>query len=460
MKTDHRFAYRVPFLLLLTAILISSSDFFTRSSIISTLRDNVIPDTSLAGIQRLLVIAPHPDDETLGAGGLIQEALAEGIDVKVIVVTNGDGQRFAPLAIKGRVRPRSSDYVAMGEMRQQETLSAVSHFGLGLQDVIFLGYPDRNLNRLWINDWQSDCPLRSSFTKAYHSLYPISYDPQANYCGSDLLNDLKAFLSSYRPDLIVMPHPDDDHPDHQAVSNFVRFAVGIQSNLDPDFHPLLWGYIVHYEKYPTPRGNHMDKTLLPPIPLSLDDNLWMSLTLSDKEIVNKTSALSEYKTQVRLLGKFLPSFARRNEIFCLIGLPEISSVEFNTLGVGKIRDGESISLPERSRESNRKLILRRIEIVGWQITRLGNWLFIFADTRGGLLPGFDYVIQVKSTDGSTRVFSSKHNEVIRGLSSYISQVNLDQFSGTPVLAVSAEVREGFAIEHTGWIVLILRDGLP
>jgi hypothetical protein len=40
---------------------------------------------------RLMVFAPHPDDETLAAGGLIQRVLARDGQVRVVFVTNGDG---------------------------------------------------------------------------------------------------------------------------------------------------------------------------------------------------------------------------------------------------------------------------------------------------------------------------------------------------------------------------------
>ncbi len=42
---------------------------------------------------RLVVVAPHPDDETLAAGGLIQRVLHEGGTVRVVVLTPGDGFR-------------------------------------------------------------------------------------------------------------------------------------------------------------------------------------------------------------------------------------------------------------------------------------------------------------------------------------------------------------------------------
>ena len=40
---------------------------------------------------RLMVFSPHPDDESLGAGGLIQRVLAAGGKVRVVFMTNGDG---------------------------------------------------------------------------------------------------------------------------------------------------------------------------------------------------------------------------------------------------------------------------------------------------------------------------------------------------------------------------------
>jgi hypothetical protein len=45
--------------------------------------------------QRLLVLAPHCDDKVLGAGGLIQAALRQGLDAHVIIATAGDGYRRA-----------------------------------------------------------------------------------------------------------------------------------------------------------------------------------------------------------------------------------------------------------------------------------------------------------------------------------------------------------------------------
>ena len=48
-------------------------------------------ESLLSAETRLMVFAPHPDDESLGAGGLIQRVLNSGGQVRVVFMTNGDG---------------------------------------------------------------------------------------------------------------------------------------------------------------------------------------------------------------------------------------------------------------------------------------------------------------------------------------------------------------------------------
>ena len=57
------------------------------------------PRLELDGVDELLVVAAHPDDETLGAGGLIAECVGRGIPVHVVVVTDGGERRAAELEI-------------------------------------------------------------------------------------------------------------------------------------------------------------------------------------------------------------------------------------------------------------------------------------------------------------------------------------------------------------------------
>jgi LmbE family N-acetylglucosaminyl deacetylase len=92
---------------------------------------------------RLLVIAPHPDDETLGAGGLIQRVLAAHGIVRVVLVTAGDGYVEAVQHETGELRARAIEYVACGERRLREARAAMWEFGHGRVSLELLGFPDR-----------------------------------------------------------------------------------------------------------------------------------------------------------------------------------------------------------------------------------------------------------------------------------------------------------------------------
>ncbi len=120
---------------------------------------------SLEGVQRVLVVSPHPDDETIAPGGLIQAALANGSQVKVVIVTNGDGQLGAP-ALFGLGDPLSAkSYVAMGERRQAESQAALSRLGVAAKDMLFLGYPDRGIQPMLSTNWEETDPYTAPFTR-------------------------------------------------------------------------------------------------------------------------------------------------------------------------------------------------------------------------------------------------------------------------------------------------------
>lgn len=97
-----------------------------RSGPLTTVRE-------LTGGTSFVVLSPHPDDETLGAGGLIAEARAMQQDVDVIVVTDGSGSH-----------PRSKEYPRqrLVDLRYSEVHEAGLALGLPPDRVTFLGLPD------------------------------------------------------------------------------------------------------------------------------------------------------------------------------------------------------------------------------------------------------------------------------------------------------------------------------
>jgi len=95
-----------------------------------------LPITDFAesfGTAPILVLAPHPDDESLGCGGLIAEACAPGVPPVVVILTDGRGSH-----------PNSRLFPAgrLIDLRASEALSATASLGLPSNRLIFLGYPD------------------------------------------------------------------------------------------------------------------------------------------------------------------------------------------------------------------------------------------------------------------------------------------------------------------------------
>lgn len=287
---------------------------------------------SLEGIQRVLVVAPHPDDETIAPGGLIQAALANGAQVRVVILTNGDGQLFAPLlfGLEGGLLP--AGYVSMGESRQAESLAALETLGLPAEDIRFLGYPDRGIQLMLEQNWRAADPYTAPFTRASSSPYTGTYQPGAAYCGENLFSDLQALVNDYRPDLVVLPHPADQHSDHAAASTFTAFAIAAARTADPAYRPVLWAYLVHYGEYPRMEGVDRSMGFFPPSDLVTGKNTWGVLALTDHQVQDKSAAIAEYPTQTLLLGKFLPEFARPDELFMVM-----------TLNAGILQAGVSLS---------------------------------------------------------------------------------------------------------------------
>lgn len=94
-----------------------------------------IPVTSLGPI---LIASPHPDDETLGCGGLIARCAAQGCSITVLAITNGEASHPGDRAWQEK----------LGEIRKNEQYSALKTLGLAEPDVVSLGLPDGGLEQL------------------------------------------------------------------------------------------------------------------------------------------------------------------------------------------------------------------------------------------------------------------------------------------------------------------------
>ncbi len=133
-----------------------------------------------------LVVAPHPDDESLGCGGAIALLRQRGQAVSVLFVSDGsmshpNSKRYPP-----QVRR---------DLREQEAQTALKILGVVNQDITFLRIPDTRV------------PVPSS----------------DNFAEAVII--IRKQLERLRPQTVLVPWRRDPHGDHRATWHLLRAAV-------------------------------------------------------------------------------------------------------------------------------------------------------------------------------------------------------------------------------------------
>ncbi len=273
--------------------------------------------------ERLLVIAPHPDDETLGAGGLAQRVLAQGGSVTTVVVTAGDGYVEAVQKRTRKAQPQPWEFLRYGERRIREAESAAHTLGSGRIRLDVLGFPDGGLAPLLAAHWSHLNPGRSLTTQREAPPYPGVRERGESYSGHDLRRLLLSFVQRIRPTLVAFTDPLDQHPDHHAVGLFALLAVSDFMRNRHTLWPRMLAFVIHYDQWPfDPDGRVASRTQRDarfgyPKDFPVREQTRSCLTLSDAELKQKNAALREYRTQQRVMAPFLEGFVRRNECFSL-----------------------------------------------------------------------------------------------------------------------------------------------
>ncbi len=263
---------------------------------------------------RVLILAPHPDDEAIATAGVIQQALKAGAQVKTVFMTNGENNELAFIVYKKRPVLRPKELLAMGELRFSESLAAMSVLGMKPDQSIVLGYPDFGTMDIFTEFWGPvKKPFRSMLSRQRYVPYKESRSKGAPYVGESILNDIKAVINEYRPTRIFVSHPADTNRDHRALYLYLTVALwDLEGQIDP---PMVFPYIVHVVGWPKPRGFVPTQSLTVPPELVNGDIEWVSDPLSDTEVQRKHDAITKYVSQVRYAPSYLVTFARRNELF-------------------------------------------------------------------------------------------------------------------------------------------------
>ncbi len=266
---------------------------------------------ALSPQDRILVLAPHPDDEVLGAGGVLQRAVSLKLPIKVVFLTNGDSNQWSFMIYRKHPVVMPKAVQQMGLIRRDEALSAAETLGVGASNLVFLGYPDFGTLNMWNAHWNQRRPYRSLLTQVNKVPYSGSLRPGAFHKGEEVVADLRTILREFKPTKVFVSHPADHNGDHLSLYLFLRVALW-DEQMEQGIR--IFPYLIHYLGWPKPQGFHPEKVLVPPKALSRMVK-WVQFHLTDEEFNKKKAALKAHKSQYGSTPKYLLSFIRPNELF-------------------------------------------------------------------------------------------------------------------------------------------------
>jgi LmbE family N-acetylglucosaminyl deacetylase len=223
------------------------------------LRTSAVPLTQEELTRPAIVLAPHPDDETLGCGGLIALKRDRGVPVKVVFMTDG-AQSHAHLI--------SSE--ALAARRRQEATAACAALGVDPTAVHHLEIGDGTLN--------------DSTQQAIELLAPL--------------------LDGSRGHQLIAPHPDESPLDHQATFHIAeQVLTRAGDTMDALLYPVwLWDQFPFTNPWSAPRERHSSRSILR---IAARDRLgWRIPGMLNRQIdvssvlERKRTALREHATQM------------------------------------------------------------------------------------------------------------------------------------------------------------------
>jgi LmbE family N-acetylglucosaminyl deacetylase len=256
---------------------------------------------------RILVIAPHPDDETLCCGGYLQQAVAAGATVGIVWMTAGDSFEIDAIVTERTLHPKGAGLEKLGVQRIAEAHAAADRLGVPRAQQYLLGFPDRDLRLLLRRP--ASAPLRSRYTGVSAVPYAEALHPGEAYTGAALRRNLQEVIERFAPTIVLAAAPQDRHPDHSASGTLAVELLRAAAT-----RARIYFWIVHGgHEWPAPRGLHRERSLRPP--RVARDLAWERLPLSDAEVAGKLAALGEHRTQLRVMRRFLEAFVRSDEIY-------------------------------------------------------------------------------------------------------------------------------------------------
>ncbi len=228
-----------------------------------------LPD-SVGALGRVVVLAPHPDDESLGCGGLLSLSQQSGQTPHVVLMT--DGTRSHP-------HSRSHPPSALARLREEEARRAVEALGLTGEQITFARWPDCGIPR----------PYEAGFEAA-----------------TDRLRDL---LASLNPDTVLVPWRGDPHRDHEATWLLARAACLMLPHAPLWIEYPVWAW-AHPASEHAPRSHQADAWRL-----DVSDALPRKRRAIAAHVSQTTDLISDDPQGFRLSNDFLACFDVGFEVY-------------------------------------------------------------------------------------------------------------------------------------------------
>lgn len=168
---------------------------------------------------RVLVLAPHPDDEINVAGNMILTLAVAKAEIFVAYSTNGD-------------------FEVSADVRAQESVEALKILGVPRENIIFLGYGDAHK----LSDTQTQSPAGHFETYAPKNFVDYAkktFGRHNSYTRKNFKHDLKNLLLELRANIIFCVD-FDNHPDHRALSVAFEEIIGEILSERSDYHPEIY----------------------------------------------------------------------------------------------------------------------------------------------------------------------------------------------------------------------------
>lgn len=240
---------------------------------------------------RLMLIAPHPDDEALACSIALQRAVRAGAAIRVVYATDGDDNPWPQRVLEHKWRLNAADRKRWGNLRRSEALTALQVLGVPSRAAQFLAFPDQGLTNLLTGE-----------------------------CRSTLAR-LSRIIHVWSPTDLLIPSIADTHPDHNALAVMLRLVL--EENLES--RPSVWSYAVHGKSIAFFGRAHQFRQ-------------------SEPEKATKLRAILCHNTQIKLSRRRFLAYTARAERLLKLGSNQATTADGSIRSITRKRDILRLSL--------------------------------------------------------------------------------------------------------------------